>query len=819
MRGLEQGNAQMQAVLGQRVGRYELLAPLGSGGVGTVYRARIEGSSEEVAVKLLHPWVQENTTGLEEFFRVQQKLRELQHPRILPVLETGHQDRQAWTVMPLIRGGSLRSWLEEDLPIEVVLRIGVQIAEALHAAHEAGVLHGDLKPSNVLLNDAGDVLVADFGTALLAKSTYDNQAVQTTPLPSYMSPQEIRQEPPDPRDDVYALGILLYELLTGSVPYWGYTPVTVLVKQEQRNAPPISRVNPRVPRQVEQAVHRAFAFEREERYPSAAAFADALRALLSGPVSPAFSPEEQAWVRGVGGEDLGEEAVRVLCPVCGYGNPTDRHYCLQCRSRLEQADVVSAEMATERLVERKRYVIQQRVLRSVVSAAIVVGALFGIYLHSRAEAPYPLPAPASAISSASAPGEWAMFGNDPGRMNATAASGPQAGRVVWSTPTGPDPFLASPVVAEGVIYAPTGDRRILALEASTGRVLWESPTTGPVDSTPAIAGDLLYVGLRDSRLIALSKRDGQLVWQFKAGGPITGSPTVRDGVVYIGAGDGVLYALDALQGTLRWQYEIDSWVHSSPAVSEQFVAVGGRDGFVYTFETQRAERRLDFTPLSWPLFQPEEHPRGVLRLKYDLRRWPVDATPAIVGATVYIGADDGHIRALDATVSIPQWRQVVRELQGHLFALGIAGPPGRQPGLIWDFAGRGRFTGGVAVTKEAVFAGSSDGYLYAINRETGEPFWGWTEQQAPARRGRQQAQGTVRVPVAFRADGPILGSPVVAGTTLYAVSQNGTVYALDTLTGQQKWSLSLPTKVTTSPALGGGLLFVTGVDGAVYAIE
>jgi outer membrane protein assembly factor BamB len=311
-----------------------------------------------------------------------------------------------------------------------------------------------------------------------------------------------------------------------------------------------------------------------------------------------------------------------------------------------------------------------------------------------------------------------------------------------------------------------------------------------------------------------------LVWQFKAGGPITSSPAVREGVVYFGAGDGVVYALDALQGTLRWQYEIDSWVHSSPAISEEFVAVGGRDGFVYTFETQRAERHLVFTPLSWPIFQPEEHPRGVLRLKYDLRRWPVDATPAIVGNTVYIGADDGHVRALDATVSIPQWRQVVRELQSHLFALGIAGPPGRQPGLIWDFTARGRFTGGVAVTERTVFAASSDGRLYAIDRETGAPAWGWTEQQAPTGRGRrQQAQGPVQVPVSFQADSPILGSPIAAGTTVYFVSQNGTVYALDTSTGQQKWALSLPTKVTTSPALGGGVLFVTGTDGTVYAIE
>ena len=259
---------------------YDVLQEQGRGGMATVFRARDRKHDRLVAIKLLHPELAE-AVGAERFLHEVRVTARLNHPHILPLLDSGSADGLLYYVMPFVEGESLRHRLEREgrLPAAEGLRLVREVADALAAAHAAGIVHRDIKPENILLQ-GGHALVADFGIAR-SQQAASSVGLTTTGVaigtPAYMSPEQaLGRGGDDPRTDLYALGCTAFEVLTGERPFAASNAMESLSRKLTEAPPAMSPCPPGVGPEVVAAVRKAMAREAAERFESVQAFAAAL---------------------------------------------------------------------------------------------------------------------------------------------------------------------------------------------------------------------------------------------------------------------------------------------------------------------------------------------------------------------------------------------------------------------------------------------------------------------------------------------------------------------------------------------------------------
>ena len=277
--------------------RYRVARELGAGGMATVYLAHDLKHERDVAIKVLHPELGA-ALGAERFLAEIKTTAKLQHPHILPLLDSGAADGLLYYVMPYVRGETLRARLTQEgqLPVDEAVRIAREVAGALDHAHKQGVIHRDIKPENILLQD-GAALVADFGIALAVQTAGGARLTQTglsLGTPQYMSPEQASGERiVDARSDVYALGVVTYEMLAGEPPFTGPTVQAVVARLLTETPRSITAQRKAVPPHIDAAVMRALEKLPADRFAQAAAFATALEdtstRAISG-VKPRASP-------------------------------------------------------------------------------------------------------------------------------------------------------------------------------------------------------------------------------------------------------------------------------------------------------------------------------------------------------------------------------------------------------------------------------------------------------------------------------------------------------------------------------------------------
>lgn len=284
----------MDPLIGKMLGPYKIVARLGEGGMAVVYKGYQESLGRYVAIKVLRGELARDPEFISRFRREALSAARLSHPNILPVYDAGMADGAYYIAMDYA-SGSLRDLIAQGpLPTDQAASIAAQLADALDYAHRQGLIHRDIKPSNVLLGQDGRPLIADFG---IARALYETSRLTRTGTflgtPEYMAPEQAEGQPADGRADLYALGIVLYEMLTGTVPFAAETPAATLYRQVHELPPPVRWLNANVPTWLESVVAKALAKHPDERYQNGSDLAAALRwtgsATQLGYVPPAGS--------------------------------------------------------------------------------------------------------------------------------------------------------------------------------------------------------------------------------------------------------------------------------------------------------------------------------------------------------------------------------------------------------------------------------------------------------------------------------------------------------------------------------------------------
>jgi serine/threonine protein kinase len=269
---------------GQMLGPYRIINQIGKGGMATVYKAYQPSVDRYVAVKVLPSQLAESKEFATRFQQEARIIAKLEHPHILPVFDYGESNGIAFFVMRYLEAGTLKDRMVagRPLPIQEIDKLFTQLSEALSYAHSHGVVHRDLKPANALIDSQGNVFLTDFGIAKLLESA-SPRLTQTDAImgtPAYISPEQAQGQPVDQRSDIYSLGIILYEMVTGSVPFVAETPLAVIFKHITDPLPPPSLVKPDIPKPVEKVILKALAKDPRDRFATAAEFVAAWKRAL-----------------------------------------------------------------------------------------------------------------------------------------------------------------------------------------------------------------------------------------------------------------------------------------------------------------------------------------------------------------------------------------------------------------------------------------------------------------------------------------------------------------------------------------------------------
>ena len=733
-------------------GPYRLDALIGSGGMGEVFRAFDTGRNRVVALKRLPRPLAVDAEYRARFQRESSLVAQLREPHIIPIHDYGEIDGQLYIDMRLVEGGDLSAALRSGpLTMSRAVDVVSQIADALDAAHAEGLVHRDVKPSNILLagrpgtgelTERGVAYLVDFGIARSVDGPTLSQTGLAMGSSGYMAPERLTGDHWDLRVDVYALACVLYECLVGSRPFPAKSLPAAINAHLHTPPPRPTERRPDLPAGFDEVVAVGMAKAPDQRYSSAGRLAFAARSLLttrprSGPVPGTWPSPRPRTDTGSGEQPPtgrpatgpGGAGPRVDSgPVSGVGGHSGPHPGTGPGSWSPTPGAVARGAG-------------RPAPAAVISGPVDVPAATDTGTAARGLSRRRLLQAGGAAAALAAVGGGVWGGLRLAGL--IGAAGP------WTFETG-DKVYSSPLVAEGVLYIGSNDSVLYALDAGSGAEIWRYPTRGPITSSPALAGGLVYVGSNDEQVHAVDAATGKGRWTTPAGGVVHSSPAVAGGVVYVGTRDASLLAVAADTGEPRWRFPAGDWFNSSPAVAGGAVFAGCRDTNVYCVDAATGAERWRYTTTS-----------------------SVDSSPSVDGDRVYIGADDYRVLCLDAGTGALNWEfwaeagvvsgpvldggvVFVGSDDGNLYALEA--DTGRQR---WSYPTGGGIRSSPAVVGDVVYTGSQDRSLHAVDRTTGAGRW------------------------RYETPGPLDdSSPVVADGLVYVGSLSNAVFAIDAETGE-----------------------------------
>ncbi len=811
----------MTDLVGKQLGKYRLTSLLGRGGFAEVYQGEHIYLKSQAAVKVLRIVPREEE--VKNFLTEAQKLVSLRHPHIVRVLDFDVENGVPFLVMEYAPHGSLRQRypIGTRIPRETIGSYVRQVSDALQYAHHEKLIHRDVKPENMLLGQHDEVLLSDFGIALVAPQTGSLTTQEMAGTVPYIAPEQIKGKP-RPASDQYSLGMIVYEWLCGERPFQG-PPWEIVNQHINALPPPLHEKMPDISPAVEQVVLKAIAKDPAQRFTTVKEFADALEAALEeayqeatmAPKAAASTSQPPAPVQvdkpdspplpGGAGVLPGRSSPPVQPKiVLGAGQAAEQSAPfaptqLDPRPAVVHTATPPAQVSPSLQTELDTPGLKKPALAPnvrdeapltgrgrvptwsmrplligfvsiVVVAIVVVAGLFSpiltgllglVGIHPAAMTPPPY-APMFGFNL-----QHTRFNPGENKLTTTNVSGLKQ---EWKAGTGGG-IDSSPAVDNGIVYVGSDDGRLHAYNVSTGTSLW-APTAGgtggQIRSSPAVANGVVYVGSDDGKLYAFKADSGTLLWSTAVGATgraIRSSPTFANGVIYVGSEDGKLYAFSSsvCAGSHTscpplWSASTGTIIYySSPAVVNGMVYIGSEDSMLYAFNASNGNPK-------WKA----------------LTGGPIDASPAVFNGVVYISSEDGTLDAFDAGSGTAKW---------HV-STGSA-LPGCQEGSNRSSP---------AVANGVVYVGSDDGKLHAFDT-AGKPLWTAT------------TEGCVR------------SSPAVANGVVYVGSDDGMLYAFNaagcggSTSCSKLWKGPTGGHVFSSPVVVNGVVYVGSADKNLYAFH
>lgn len=271
------------SLIGARLGKYEIQTRIGRGGAGTVYRAHDPDLNRDVAIKVLAPHLVENQELVERFHREARLAAQLDHPNIVTIYDVGTEGGWHYFVMQYLDGPTLSEIIQEKAPLSgnETLAVLRPLADAIDYAHRHGIVHRDIKPGNIIVNSQGQVKLTDFG---IVQASHESPLTITGNIlgtPNYMSPEQVEGQSVNGRSDQYSLGVMTYEMLSGQLPFQVQNPGALLYKIAHEQTPPIGRLQPNLPQEVDIVLERVLAKKPEKRFETTRDFVETLARALS----------------------------------------------------------------------------------------------------------------------------------------------------------------------------------------------------------------------------------------------------------------------------------------------------------------------------------------------------------------------------------------------------------------------------------------------------------------------------------------------------------------------------------------------------------
>ncbi|MFI6582598.1 PQQ-binding-like beta-propeller repeat protein [Embleya sp. NPDC050493] len=640
-------------------GRYELVALVGRGGMGEVWEGRDRVIERRVAVKLL-PHDRHDASGAELFFREAKTAGGLNHAGVVTVFDLGQDpdDGTLYLVMEFLAGRDLDTVLRRDGPPAVATAVewAAQTAEALEVAHAAGVVHRDLKPANLMLGTDSRVKILDFGTARYMAST--NRSSKVIGTLAYMPPERFGELPGDARSDLYSLGCVLHELLTGHTPFRAGDMIAMMAAH--LHTPPVPPGNTRhgVPAALDDLVLALLAKDPDHRPASAAEVRHRLREL---PTTAAYSP-------GAGTNRA--PLVDADTPAAAMGGTTV----------LGDLTPHQASTATDQVPKRipgptadppppPRRITRRTALWLGVGAVAAAGAgtAAALALPDR-DNPDPRVrwrhGTDGKLSRSPAVAGGTVFIGGSDKLYALDAA---TGHRKWASAG--DAVEVLPAVADGMVYVCRYDK-VQALDTSTGAGKWTFTADRSIDSSAAVvAGGVVYVAVRGT-VYAIEATTGTRKWVVSTGDTSFGSPTptVADGVVYLASYPNV-YALDAATGTGKWSAPVPGSNWSTIADGVVYIGAGNTvcaldaatGAQKWASATDGSVGKSVAVATAGRVFVGSCGPGCrlyALDATTGTKAWTFDTgneitTPAVADGVVYIGG--GKVYALDAATGAMRW--------------------------------------------------------------------------------------------------------------------------------------------------------------------
>jgi outer membrane protein assembly factor BamB/serine/threonine protein kinase len=792
---------------GQTLGKYRLEQEIGRGAMAVVYRATDTALNRQVALKVLPTYFSHDPEFVRRFQREARVAAGLSHPGIVQIYDVGEAPDGTLYIAMQEAGETLKHMLQREgpLPLARALAIAEQVAAALDYAHRRGVIHRDVKASNILVSQGDQAMLADFGIARVGQESGITAPGFALGTPEYLAPEQAEAgKPVDYRADLYALGVVLFEMLTGRVPFSADRPEAVLHAHIFTPPPSPSRLNPALPEAVSQVLLKALAKDPGERYQSGAALVAALRAAQPEQRSRGAEVQKSSSVPLLPDTSALPQPAPATPPAAATVPPSptpappDLTPSEQRRGGVEVQRISPAPLppgtSAPQPARSWSFLIPVGILAVLILCGglglLTIAALRGTFqvpsptltptptptwnvkpgtptaLPSPTPTPTPTllpkatvtltplpptptprppsPTPTRALDLIPTPSgvQWLMFHQGVDHSGAAPGQFNLPLEKRWEFVTGGPINMSSPAVVGGTAYIGSQDGKLYAVDIATGRQRWAFNAGGRIESSPAVAQGIVYFGAHNGKVYAVDSVRGEKLWEFATGDKVESSPAVIDGVVYIGSDDRRLYALDAATGHQKWAFQAERRFFSSPAVVAGMVFVGNDDSKLYAVDVTTGAKRWEF-----------------------LTGWGVGSSPTVALGTVYVGSLDNKVYALDAQTGAKRW----------------------------EFATFGGVLSSPAVAEGMVYVGSLDHTVYALDAATGRQLW------------------------AFQTGASVTSSPAVASGVVFIGSDDRQLYALDAATGRQLWTFATGDKVLSSPAIADGLVFVGSWDGKLYA--